>query len=122
MGRIAAGVCREMAISPTRETGFYTNVKTRESLSGQVIAPAGGFGGRIQGVDFRYKIDRDIMEDFRRAYVTQMMNGFPFFIDFESDDWIPINKFYGQTDNKAIFQSSINGFKYSKRFTYKEKF
>ena len=37
MGRIAAGECRCLGIAPSREPGFYTSVKQRESLSGAVI-------------------------------------------------------------------------------------
>lgn len=122
MGRIAAGECRALCISPSREPGFFSNIKTRRSLSGQVIAAAGGYGGEVLGVDFRYKVDRTIYTDFQRAYVTQIMAGFPFFLDFDNDDWLPRNKFYGQTDNQMIFQSSINGFKYSRRFEFREAF
>jgi hypothetical protein len=122
MGRIAVGECRAICISPSREPGFYSSVKPRETLSGQVIPSAGGYGGGLIGVDFRYKIDRDIIEDFRRAYVTQTMQGFPFFLDFDNDNWLPFNKFYGKTSNKIIFQSSINSFKYSKRFEFKQAF
>lgn len=122
LGRIAAGECKEICISPSREPGFYTSVKKRTSLSGAVVPPAGGYGGEILGVEFKYKIDRDIYTDFQRAYVTQIMNGFPFFLDFDNDDWLPRNKFYGQTDNALIFQGAINGFKYSRRFEFKEAF
>jgi hypothetical protein len=122
MGRIAAGVCKDMAISPSREPGFFTSVKKRRSLSGQVVAPAGGYGGEVIGVDFRYKVDRSIYTEFQRAYVTQIMAGFPFFLDFDSDDWLPRNKFYGETDNNLIFQSSTNFFKYSRRFEFQEAF
>jgi hypothetical protein len=122
MGRIAVGECRKICISPSREPGFYSSLKPRRSLSGQVIPTAGGYGGWSIGVDFRYKIDRDIIEDFRRAYLTQTMQGFPFFLDFDNDNWLPISKLYGETSNKIIFQSSINGFKYSKRFEFKQAF
>ena len=122
MGRIAAGECRELCISPSREPGFFTSVKKRRSLSGQVIPAAGGYGGEIMGVDFRYKVDREIYTDFQRAYVTQIMVGFPFFLDFDNDDWLPRNKFYGETDDNLIFQSATNFFKYSRRFEFKEAF
>jgi len=122
MGRIAVGVCKEMAISPTREPGFFTNVKRRVSSSGAVIPAAGGYAGQIVGVDFRYKIDRDIYTELQRAYATQIAPGFPFFLDFDSNDWLPVDKFYGYTDNKMLFQSSINGFKFSKRFEFQEAF
>ena len=122
MGRIAAGTCREMCIRPSREPGFYTNLKTRESLSGVVLPTAGGYGGKEINVDFRYTVDRDIYTDFERAYVTQIMRGYPFFLSFENDDWLPYDKFYGQTDNEILFQSSVNFFKYSRKFQFLEKF
>jgi hypothetical protein len=122
LGRLACGTCRRMCISPSREPGFYTNIRPRETLSGQRIAAAGGYGGQIIGVDFRYKIDRDIYTDFQLAYNTQIMQGFPFFIDFENDDWLPMNKFYGYTDNNLLFQSSVNYFRYSRRFEFKQAF
>ena len=122
LGRIAVGMCTNMNISPTREPGLFTNNKRRVSVSGAIIPTAGGYGGRKQEVDFRYKITRDIWEEFERAYVTQIMTGFPFFIDFNSPEWIPIDKFYAYTDLNLIFQSSINDFKYSKRFPFTEAF
>lgn len=122
MGRIAVGLCRNIPISPSREPGFYTSVRPRTTLSGQVVPTAGGYGGWAIGVDFRYKIDKDIIEDFNRGYVTQIMQGFPFFISFENDKWLPVDKFYGQTDNNIIFQSSINAFKFSKRFEFRQAF
>jgi len=122
MGRIAVGKCHKIPISPSREPGFYSSVTPRRSLSGQVIPTAGGYGGGKIGVDFRYKINAEIIEDFRRAYVTQTMQGYPFFIDFDNTKWLPIQKFYGETDNDLIFQSAINSFKYSKRFEFREAF
>lgn len=122
MGRIAAGECRQLCISPSREPGFFTSVQKRRSLSGQVIPAAGGYGGEVLGVDFRYKVDRTIYTDFQRAYVTQIMVGFPFFLDFDNDDWLPRNKFYGETDNELIFQAAVNFFKYSRRFEFQEAF
>lgn len=122
MGRLACGTCRVMCISPSREPGFYTTVKQRETLSGQVIPAAGGYGGQVMGVDFRYKIDRDIYTDFQQAYSSQIMQGFPFFLDFDNDDLLPVNKFYGQTDNNLLFQAAVNFFKYSRRFEFRQKF
>jgi hypothetical protein len=122
MGRLACGECREMAISPSREPGLYTSVVPRTSLSGQVIPSAGGYGGDSIGVDIRYKIDKTIIEDFRRAYVTQVMQGFPFFIDFDSATWLIVQKFYGRTSNNLVFQSSINKPLFSKRFEFKQAF
>jgi hypothetical protein len=122
MGRIAVGQCHDMPASPTREAGFYTNIKPRDTLSGQVIASAGGFGGWTQGIDFRYKIDREIYEDFQRAYTSQIMKSFPFFLDFNNDDWFPIKESYGKTNNNLIFQSSVNFFKVSKRFEFRQAF
>jgi len=122
IGRIACGVCRRLCVSPSREPGFYTTLRPRETLSGQVVPAAGGYGGQIIGVDFRYKIDREIYEDFRLAYPVTIMQGYPFFLDFENDRLFPVNKFYGQTDNELLFQSSVNRFLYSRRFEFKEKF
>lgn len=122
MGRLAAGTCREMCISPSREPGLYTTVSQRETLSGQVIPSAGGYGGQVVGVEFKYKVTREIYSDFQQAYVSQIMQGFPFFIDFDNDDWLPVNKFYGQTDNNLLFQSAVNRFLYGRRFEFRQKF
>lgn len=122
MGRLACGKCREMCAAPSREPGFYTTIKQRETLSGQVIEGAAGYGGEEIGVDFRYKVDKDIYSDFRLAYKQTIMKGFPFFLDFGNDEWFPRSKFYGQTDNSLLFQSAINGFKFSRRFSFMEKF
>lgn len=122
MGRIACGVCREICVSPTREIGFYTTLSQRETLSGQIVQSAGGYGGQVIGVDFRYKIDKDIYNDLQLAYVPQLMQGFGFFIDFNNDKFFPVDKFYGQTDNNLLFQSSVNRFLNSRRFEFRQKF
>lgn len=122
MGRIAAGKCTELCISPSREPGFFSSVDGRRTLSGQVVEAAGGYAGEVLGVDFRYKIDRDVYTEFQRAYPTQLAKGFPLFLDFNNDDWLPRNKFYGQTNNQLLFQSAINGFLYSRRFEFREAF
>lgn len=122
MGRIGVGICSELCISPTREPGLYTNIRKRKSTSGAIVAAVGGYGGQVANVDFRYKIDRAIYTEFERAYVTQTMQGFPFFLDMDSEDWLPMDKFYADTDNDLLFQSSINGFKFSKRFKFEEAF
>ncbi len=121
MGRIAVGNCMEICVSPTREPGFYTSIEARRTISGQVVPTAGGYGGQIIGVDFRYKIDEEIYTEFQKAYVTQIMAGFPFFMSFDPE-FFPVEKFYADTDANMIFQSSLRRFKFSRRFEFKQAF
>jgi len=122
MGRIAVGECQNLCISPSREPGFFTNVKSRTSIAGAVIPGAGGFGGQRIGVELKYKIDRDVYTEYQRAYVTQIMNGFPFFIAFNNDAWLPIDKFYAYEKNAFVHQGAVNRFLYSRNLDFREAF
>lgn len=123
IGRFGAGLSRLLGAAPSREPGFYTTAKPRITASGQVIEGAGGISGRKQGVDFRYKIDRDIFADFEAAFESQISRGFPFFILFDKEfHRMPWLRMYGATNNELLFQSSVNFFSYSKRFEYIERF
>lgn len=123
IGRIAAGKSRFLGAAPMREPGFYTTEVTRVTASGQVIPGAGGYSGRRIGLDFRYKIDADIFQDFQDAYATQIAKGFPFFLYFDMETHrMPWTRLYGRTDNELLFQSSVNRFLYSRRFEFQEAF
>jgi len=123
LGRFGAGKSRKLGASPSREPGLYTTAKPRVTASGQIVSGAGGITGRKQGVDFRYKIDRDIFTDFETAYESQISKGFPFFILFDKEfHRMPWLRMYGSTDNELLFQSSTAYFLYSKRFEYMERF
>src|SRR6056297_2193682 len=123
IGRLAAGKGRFLGAAPMREPGFYTTEEPRVTASGQVVAGAGGYTGRSIGLDFRYKIDSDIFDDFENAYASQIAKGFPFFLYFDKETHrMPWTRLYARTDNNLLFQSSVNRFLYSRRFDFSEAF
>ena len=123
IGRLAAGKKRSLGSAPTREPGFYSTHVPRTTVAGNVVPGAGGITGKRIGVDFRYKIDEDIYQDFVDAYPTQVGKGFPFFLYFDKEQHrMPYKRLYAATDNELLFQSSVNRFLYSRRFDYSERF
>lgn len=125
VGRIAIGMGRKLGAAPAREPGFTTNIKSRVTLSGQVVGGIGGACPRILNVDFRYKIDRDTYMDIHRAYPTQLARMFPLFMSLDdcgAENRFPMDRFYGYTKPELIFQSSVNFFAYSKKFKFTEAF
>ena len=125
IGRLAIGMGRHLGAAPAREPGFYTTTKSRVTLSGQVIPGVGGISGRVQSVDFRYKIDREIFNDIQLAYPTQLSKMYPLFISFSDcneQNRFPWKRFYGFTDPDILFQSSVNKFLYSNKFKFTEAF
>ncbi len=123
LGRFAAGVSRSMGISPSREPGFYTTAKPRTTASGQVVEGAGGISGRRIDVDYRYKINEDILDDYESAYQAQISKGFPFFIWFNKESkWITWTRIYAQDVGNILFQSAVNRILYSRRASFFERF
>jgi len=123
IGRIGAGQSRFLGAAPSREPGFYTTAVPRVTAGGQGIDGAGGIVGRRIGLDFRYKIDEDVFDDFEAAYVSQISKGFAFFMYFDKEQHrIKWKRLYAATDNELLFQSSVNRFLYSRRFDYRERF
>lgn len=123
IGRLAAGQNRFLGAAPSREPGFYTTAEPRVTASGQVIEGAGGYTGRRIDVDFRYKITSDIYDDITAAYPTQLSRGYPLFIYFDKETArMPYTRMYAATDNELLFQSSINRFLYSRKFSFIERF
>lgn len=123
VGRFAMGTYRDLGAAPSREPGFYTTSEPRITASGQVVEGAGGFAGRRIDLDFRYKIDSDIFDDIETAYPGQISRGFPFFLYFDKETHrMPWKRLYASTDNNLLFQSSVNRFLYSNRFTFTERF
>lgn len=123
VGRVALGTCREICTSPAKEPGFYSTQQKRITSSGQEIPGAGGISGRKIGVDSRYKIDENILNDFNEAYSSQNGQLFPFFLNFADEFKIPYDYFYGALLSSDItFQGAINKFLYSSRFDFHERF
>jgi len=123
IGRVGLGKARFIGCSKSREPGFYTTYESRITASGNTIPGAGGMSGKIISVDFRGGIDREIYQDFIDAYPTQCARSFPFFLYFNKEmGRMPYERLYASTDTDLIFQSSTNNFKYSRNFTYTERF
>jgi len=126
IGRVGIGICRTLGTNPTKEIGFYTTNENRETLSGQVIPGKGGYYGRRFEADVRYKIDSDVYNDILAAYNTQIMRGFPYFINTTDEQHkLPAGMlhFYARTDQPLeLFQSSTYRFLYSIQFSFRESF
>ena len=126
IGRVAIGTYRQLGTGIAKEIGFYTTDKSRTTLSGQVISGAGGYSGRTLDLDVRYKIDRDIYNDIKTAYISQISKGYPYFINTECEQHkLPTSvlHFYGRTDKPiSKLQSSSYKFLYSYKFQFIEAF
>lgn len=123
VGRLGLGKSRFLGVAPAREPGFWSTQNSRVTLSGQVVPGAGGVDGRRIDVDVRYKVDREIFADIQSAYRCQIARGFPFFINFDKEyHRFPWKRLYAETDKELLFQSSVNRFLYSKRFSFEERY
>ena len=126
IGRVGIGVYRTLGTAPTKEIGFFTTNESRRTLSGQVIAGAGGYCGRTIDVDVRYKIDEDIYNDIATAYCTQISREYPYFLQFDDEQHkVPDDMlyFYASTDKPiSKLQSSSYKFLYSYKFKFEEAF
>jgi hypothetical protein len=126
IGRIGIGEYRTLGTNPTKEIGFYSSEENRETLSGQVIPGAGGYGGRRFEADVRYKIDFPVYSDTEKAYTNQIAKGYPYFLNLTEElHKLPENMryFYAQDKGSGIlFQSSTYKFLYSYKFSFYEKF
>lgn len=126
IGRVGIGTNRRLGVNPSMEPGFYTTSENRTTLSGQIIPGAGGFAGFRFEADVRYKIDSDVYNDIILAYNTQIMRGFPYFINTNDEQHkLPPEMLYfyaATTEPLGIFQSSTYKFLYSKKFSFQEKF
>ena len=126
IGRLGAGEYRKLGTSPSKEIGFYTTAENRKTLSGQIIAGAGGYYGRRFEADVRYKITEDVYNDILAAYEKQIMRGFPYFLYLDDEQHkLPATMlyFYANTDKPlSLLQSSVYDFKYSYKFKFFERF
>lgn len=126
IGRVGIGEYRTLGTAPAKELGFYTTNESRKTLSGQVIAGAGGYCGRSIDLDVRYKIDETVYNDILAAYCTQISKEFPYFILLDDEQHkVPASMlhFYAQTDKPiSKLQSSSYQFLYSYKFKFQECF
>ena len=126
IGRVGIGKYRTLGTNPTKELGFYTTNESRKTLSGQVIAGAGGYCGRSVDLDVRYKIDLAVYNDILAAYCSQISKEYPYFLLLDDEQHkLPtsILHFYAQTDKPiSKLQSSTYKFLYSYKFQFQECF
>lgn len=123
LGRMAFGEGLSIGLSPQREPGRFTTNQNRTTASGNPIPGAGGYSGKSFGFDVRYKLGSSFFDQLDKAYDTQISKGFPVFVDFEKSNLYPYLLFYGKFENEnMVFQSSVNSYKYSKRFQLYEAF
>ncbi len=126
IGRVGIGKYRTLGTSPSKEPGFYTTNESRKTLSGQVIAGAGGYCGRSVDLDVRYKIDSTVYDDILFAYCSQISKEYPYFLLLDDEQHkLPatMEHFYAQTDKPiSKLQSSTYKFLYSYKFQFQECF
>ncbi|MEA1980019.1 MAG: hypothetical protein U9N54_03485 [candidate division Zixibacteria bacterium] len=126
IGRVAIGTYRTLGTGISKENGFYTSNENRVTKSGAVIPGLGGFSGRSIDLDVRYKIDEDVYDDIEFAYSSQIMRGFPFFLQLNDEQHkLSANMFYfyGRTTEPITkLQSSTYKFLYSYKFMFLEAF
>ena len=123
VGRIGAGMLRDLPIYKRRQPGLDSTTKSRTTLGLQSIEGAGGKSYRIYGVELKYKVTEEILQDYYsfRDFIAQEV---PIFIDFSKESiWFHDVTFFYGVDVEAInFQSSVYQMKYSKGFTFEERF
>ena len=124
IGRFAAGIGCNIPTTIAKEPSFKSTASPRVTLSGQVISGAGGHNYRAIALDSRYKITREIMNEFDAGYKYIGM-GYPFFLDLTDESYkLPFDKFYANEKDQqsTTFQSGIKRFLYSYRFEFEERF
>jgi len=124
IGRLAAGIACNIPTAVAKEPSYVSTSEPRITLSGQVIAGAGGYNYRTISLDSRYKITNEIFKEIEAGYKYIGM-GYPFFIDLSDESYkLLFNKFYGNERNQRsmTFQSGVRKFLYSRRFEFEERF
>jgi len=124
IGRLSAGLAVNIPTSIAKEPAFCSTAEPRITLSGQVIAGAGGYNYRTISLDSRYKIDSAAMQEIQNGYKYIGM-GYPFFIDLTDESYkLPFNKFYANERNQRqmSFEGGIRKYLYSRRWEFEERF
>lgn len=125
IGRFGAGRYSKLCTAMAKEPSLVSTHQSRKTLSGQIIPGAGGYTYWRLSLDTRYKIDKKIMDEIIKAYKTQIGKSFPFFISLEEEKKrLPIKRMYANDTSQSnfSFESSINFFLFSKKFTLEEAF
>ena len=124
IGRFAVGIACNIPTSITKEPSIMSTSEPRVTLSGQIIAGAGGYNYRALSLDSRYKITKEIMQEIEAGYKFIGM-GYPFFIDLSDESYkLTFDKLYAneRSQRSMTFQSGVNRFLYSRRFEFEERF
>ena len=124
IGRLAAGLACNIPTAVAKEPSFLSTSEPRVTLSGQVIAGAGGYNYKTLSLDSRYKITKEIMSEIEAGYKYIGM-GYPFFIDLADESYkLMFDKLYANERNQRsmTFQSGIHRFLYSRRFEFEERY
>jgi len=124
VGRLALGRAVDVPTSVAKEPGYRSTAAPQSTLSGQVIAGAGGYAYRAVSLESRYKIGPEAMEEIASGY-RAIGAGYPFFIDLSTESYkLPFDKLYAteKSQQAMIFAGGINRFLYSKRWDFEEAF
>jgi len=124
IGRFAAGIACNIPTAVMKEPSYLSTSEPRVTLSGQVIQGAGGYNYRAVSLDSRYKITKEIINEFEKGLKYTGM-GYPYFIDLTDESYkLPFKKLYANEKNQRsmTFQSGVTRFLYSRRFEFEERF
>lgn len=125
IGRVGMGRYRKLGTNFVKEIGWYTNIESIVSESGQTIPGAGGYYGRTFDADVRHKIESDVYDDMDKA-APYIMRSFPYFLCLDDEQHkLPANMYYfyaATVEPITKLQSSTYKFLYSYKFEFQERF
>jgi hypothetical protein len=124
IGRFGAGLAVNIPTSIAKQPGWNSTNKSRKTLSGNIIAGAGGYNYKTLSLDSRYKLNKDAIDELEAGY-NIIGQGYPYFINLETESYkLPYNKLYGTEKNQhqIILESGVKRFLYSYRFIFEEAF
>ena len=124
VGRIGLGVAVNIPTSISKDFAYASTAEPRLTLSGTVVLGLGGYTYRRVGVDSRYKLNREAIEEIYKGR-KRISEGYPFFINFEDEAYkLPFTKLYANDLNQQdmSFEGGVRDFRYSRRFEFEERF
>jgi len=124
IGRLALGRAIDVPTLVVKEPGINSTVKSRRTLSGQVVPGAGGYFYRTLSLDSRHRLGREAIGEIERGFPHIGM-GYPFFIDLSAESSkLTFNRLYAVERNQkslGLSRSTMHEL-YSKRWDFRQVF